>query len=684
MVSSLPGMRAPSGYEIMPRFIEVAVAGVSRRFHYHLPETLESVHLAAGMRVSVPFGRTERTAYFIRAVEAPDVAQTKAIGAILDDGPPLDPPYFRFLLWMSDYYRAQLGSVIKCAFPPLWETKRPTRRRKIAPSAPSTSVSLVSLALNTAQQEAVTTMTAAVGTGKFHAFLLHGVTGSGKTEVYLRLIEAAHKAQKGAILLVPEIGLTPLLLLRFQQRFGETLVALHSQITPAARNEAWRRIRGGEARLAIGARSALFAPFPNLGVIIADEEHDPSYKQEEGVRYHARDAALVRGQKESAVVVLGSATPSFESFHNSQTGKYHYLCLPERIEARPLPVVQPVDLRKQSEWVKPFFTQTLVSAISDCLAAKEQALLFINRRGFSPSLLCADCGHLPGCVHCSVSLAFHHHMKMLVCHHCGYQTPPPTTCTVCQGIRILTLGLGTEQVEATLRALFPHARIARMDRDTVRKKGTQEQILSAMGEKEIDILIGTQMIAKGHDFPDVTLVGVLCADQSFHFPDFRAAERTFQLLVQVAGRAGRGTRPGQVLIQTFQPEHESIQAALLHDYEGFYQREIALRKEMRNPPFSRLTLLRLKHKEEAAASEGAAALAAVLREVVSKDRGCREVQILGPAPAPLVKLRGQYRYQVLLKAPDQKKNARILDAIVGWKGPKGLQMEVHVDPQGFL
>ena len=661
----------------MPCFVEVAVAGVDSLFHYHIPPALEFWGLTPGVRVRVPFGRTERIAYFIRFVASPDIATTKPISAILDRSPLMDPPYFRFLSWIGDYYRAPIGAVIKCALPTL-----PSRHRTVlTPQARQATPPLSAvLRLNAAQQKAVDVMAGAIG--QFSPFLLHGVTGSGKTEVYLRLIEAALRAGKGAILLVPEIGLTPQLMDRFHQAFGDALTLLHSRLTPAARNQAWRRIREGAAHIAIGARSALFAPFSNLGVIIVDEEHDPSYKQEDGVRYHARDAALVRGQQSGAVVVLGSATPSTESFHNSQTGKYRYLSLPERIDARPLPAVHPVDLRPQAEWVQPFFTKTLVSAISRCLTAKEQVLLFINRRGFSPSLLCADCGDIPGCTQCSVSLTFHRRQTILVCHHCGYQTAPPSSCGICQGRRIITLGLGTEQAEMAVHTLFPDARTARMDRDTVRKKGAQEQILTAMAQREIDVLIGTQMIVKGHDFPGITLVGILCADQSFHFPDFRAAERTFQILTQVAGRAGRGERPGQVLIQTFQPEHESIQAALTHDYEGFYRREIALRKELYYPPFSRLTRLQLTHQEAHQASEGAAALAALLREIASKKGGT--LSVLGPAPAPIVKLRGRYRYHILLKAGAQRTIARAMDAISGWKGPRGLRMDIHVDPQGFV
>lgn len=547
-----------------------------------------------------------------------------------------------------------------------------------------------SIRLNVSQQAAVDQVVSALERKAFAPFLLHGVTGSGKTEVYLRIIEKAIAQKKGAIVLVPEIALTAQLVARFHSRFGEAAALFHSGLSPGERYDEWRRIRDGKAQIAIGVRSAIFAPFEAVGVIIVDEEHDPSYKQEEGVRYHARDTALVRGKQSNAVVVLGSATPSFESFYNAKTGKYHLLPLPGRIDARPLPAVAVVDLRKKEDWVRPFLTRSLLSAMEKRLEDQEQTLLFLNRRGFSPSLLCPDCGHLPQCIRCSVSLTFHKKLQKLVCHYCGFQLVPPTACSVCQGVRLIHLGMGTEQVEEEIRRRFPTARVARMDRDTTQKKEAHHQILTAMAQREVDILIGTQMITKGHDFPNVTLVGVLCADLSLHFPDFRSSERTFQLLAQVAGRAGRGDRPGEVIIQTFQPEHESIAAATTHDYLGFYEREIAFRKEMGYPPFCRFTLLLFSHSEEKRVIDRAAALAKELEKGLpppKKGEAERGVTLLGPAPAPLMRLRGEYRYQILLKGKDQKKIAAVLkEGLNRWKQMerKGVRLEVNVDPQNFV
>ncbi len=530
------------------------------------------------------------------------------------------------------------------------------------------------ITLNPAQQKAADEITAALG--QFTPFLLHGVTGSGKTEVYLVAIEAALARGQSAILLVPEIGLTVALVARLHERFGSALALLHSRRSPSERFAAWQRLQDGGARLAVGARSALFAPLANVGVIIVDEEHDPSYKQDEGVRYHARDMALVRGRMEGAVVLLGSATPSIESFHNAEIGKYRTLRLMDRVEARPMPTVRVVDLRLSPDPSTPYLSQALMEAITERLARSEQTLLLVNRRGFSPCLLCQECGHVPSCIQCSVSLTYHRADGRLLCHHCGYEMAPLACCAQCRGVRVIPLGIGTQQVEAQIRTRFPTARIARMDRDTTQKKDAHHDLLAAMAAGEIDILIGTQMIAKGHDFPNVTLVGVICADLSFHFPDFRAGERAFQLLAQAAGRAGRGSRLGEVLIQTFQPEHTSVQAAATQDDIGFYQREIAARREGEMPPFCRLILLRLSHPDEAKLQAAARHLARQLGQIPPGI-----ITLLGPAPAPIVRLRGRYFYHLLLKVAGRR--SAIEAALNEWKAPEGLRWSIDIDPQRF-
>ncbi len=539
------------------------------------------------------------------------------------------------------------------------------------------------ITLNPAQCIALKEIRQAIDLKIFSPFLLHGVTGSGKTEVYLHAIKAVLAAGKGGILLLPEIGLTTHIAARFLEYFGNRVALLHSGLSAGERYDEWRRIREGQANIVIGARSAVFAPLPSLGIIIVDEEHDASYRQDEGSRYHGRDVALMRGRNEQAVVLLGSATPSFESTFNAENGKYRYLQLTQRIDARPLPKIRLVNLKEKRDWVRPFFTQTLYEAVKTRLSKKEQSLLFVNRRGFSPFLFCHDCGYTPLCHHCTVSLTFHKGLKQLICHYCGYQTAPTSTCPDCKGHHVSHIGVGTEQIEECIRHLFPKARTARLDRDTAQKKGAYTQILGAMAREEIDVLIGTQMIAKGHDFPKVTLVGVISADLSLHVPDFRSAERTFQILAQVAGRAGRGQHPGEVIVQSFQIDNATIQAATRHDYKRFYKTELNARKAQNYPPYNRLALLLLRHKKEKQAAEAAAALAKCLQAT----RKATGLILLGPAPASLLRLREEYRYQILLKGADQGKIARCLQgALKKWRQDTktGARLNIEIDPQQFV
>jgi primosomal protein N' (replication factor Y) len=442
---------------------------------------------------------------------------------------------------------------------------------------------------------------------KTSTFLLHGVTGSGKTEVYLQAIAHALEKGQGAIVLVPEISLTPQTVERFKARFSSgplrTLVAvLHSHLSAGERHDEWHKIRQGRARIAIGARSAIFAPVDPLGLIIVDEEHEHSYKQEEAPRYHARDVAVVRGQMEGAVVVLGSATPSMESFYNAQRGKYQLLELTLRVDDQKMPVVRVVDMRAEGRKQKgiPIFSHQLKEAITQRLERHEQTILFLNRRGYSTSLLCPQCGYVASCPNCSVSLTFHRRAAKLLCHICGHSATAPTVCPEpkCRNPAIRYSGLGTEKVEDTLTKLFPHARITRMDSDTLKKKDDYRRILGDFRSGKIDVLVGTQMIAKGLHFPNVTLVGIIYADLSLHIPDFRAGERTFQLLTQVAGRAGRGDVEGEVFVQAFTPFHPAIQFARRHDFIGFYEQEIEFREQLKYPPLARIALLTLRGRNE--------------------------------------------------------------------------------------
>jgi len=520
--------------------------------------------------------------------------------------------------------------------------------------------------------------------GGFHPYLIHGVTGSGKTEIYLKAIEEMLQHQRGAIVLVPEISLTSLALERFRSRFGKKIALLHSRLSEGERHDELRRIREGRARIVLGARSAIFAPIRDLGVIIVDEEHDPSYKQEEGVRYNARDLALIKGRIFNAVVILGSATPSMESYYNSQIGKLTCLYLPERVKKRPLPHVKVVDLRSKPLGKEDLFSPELKEGIEERLKRGEQVLLFLNRRGFATSIICPECGYLFTCPNCSVSLVQHLKKGVLLCHYCNYQTSLPDNCSQCNSMRLKTIGWGTERVEREVKRVFPKARVARMDRDTTKGKMSYHQIFTGFALGKQDILIGTQMITKGYDLPQITLVGIILADTSLSLPDFRASERTFQLLTQVAGRTGRGDKRGEVIVQTFNPEHYSIISACNHDFLGFYQKELGFRQELNYPPLSRLVAFRMEGKEEGDLKTYTSHLGKVMRDIWEKEGYQREMEILGPAPSPWAKLKGRYRYQILLKG----KRPKLLHSLVGRllkenvlkSTGKGIKWSVDVDP----
>jgi primosomal protein N' (replication factor Y) (superfamily II helicase) len=506
------------------------------------------------------------------------------------------------------------------------------------------------LRLNGDQEAAFREISDALKKRRFSAFLLHGVTGSGKTEVYLQAISAALASGLQAIALVPEISLTPQMIDLFYGRFGDQVAVLHSGLAGRERYNEWLRVKEGRAPVVLGTRSAVFAPLPRPGLFILDEEHEPSYKQDDHLRYHAREVALKRAQLSGAVVVLGSATPSLESwFRSRRGGPYKLLRLPHRIDEKPLPRVKIVDLRQEiKDGNRGIFSRNLVSAICVRLQKGEQTLLFLNRRGYATFVVCRECGHVIKCDRCDISLTYHLNGS-LRCHYCNYQTGMPEKCPSCGSRYIRHFGVGTQKVEEEAKRLFPQARILRMDSDSTTRRGSHEKILSAFRQGQADILIGTQMIAKGLDFPMVTLVGVVNADTTLFMPDFRAAERTFQLLTQVAGRAGRANLPGEVLVQTYCPDHYSITAAARHDCEGFYQVEMPVRSALGYPPYSYLARLLFTHEDEAEISIGAA----LAKEILDKTLAGHDnfIEVLGPAPAPLSRIKGRYRWQLVIKGP---------------------------------
>jgi primosomal protein N' (replication factor Y) (superfamily II helicase) len=561
------------------------------------------------------------------------------------------------------------------------------------PYANETILATQPLALNAEQSNALTRIVSAMEQSPAisSAFLLHGVTGSGKTEVYLQAIAHALKSGKGAIVLVPEISLTPQTVERFKARFSsgelKTLVAvLHSHLSAGERHDEWQKIRQKRARIAIGARSAIFAPVDNLGLIIVDEEHEHSYKQEESPRYHARDCAVMRAQLEKAVVVLGSATPSLESFFNATGKKYTLLEMPTRVDDQKMPLVRVVDMRLEARKEKgtPIFSQVLRERIQQRLDRGEQTILFLNRRGYASSLQCVKCGFVAGCPYCSVSLTYHRHVQRVICHVCGHSETAPSVCPekTCRNPAIRYAGIGTERVEETLPKLFPHARIARMDSDSLKRKDDYRRILGDFRTGKIDILLGTQMIAKGLHFPNVTLVGIIYADLTLHMPDFRASERTFQLLTQVSGRAGRGDIEGEVVVQAFTPFHPAIQYARKHDFAGFFDQEIEFRQQLSYPPLARIAMLTLRGRNE----EKVALCADYVRTELDKILpALGEFIIAGPAPAPLLKAEKFFRYQIMIRGKQMTRLSRALAALnEAVKMPEDITMVVDIDPVNMV
>jgi primosomal protein N' (replication factor Y) len=539
-------------------------------------------------------------------------------------------------------------------------------------------------ALNEDQQQALATIMAALEAKQHKTIVLHGITGSGKTEVYIRAIQEVVSYGRQAIVLVPEISLTPQTEQRFRARFGQVAV-LHSHMTDAERGWHWERIARDEVPVVVGARSAVFAPVPRLGLIVLDEEHEASFKQDSAPRYHARDVALERARAEGVPLVLGSATPSLESWHLARSGSYQLVEMPRRVLDRPLPDVRTIDLRNEFERGagSGALSRPLRLAMQEALTDGGQVILLLNRRGFSTHLQCPACGEVVRCPHCDIALTHHWQRAVALCHYCDYEIAAPHVCPQCNSPGIRYRGLGTQKLEAEVRTRFPEFASLRMDTDTMQSPGSHERALASFRSGDVRILLGTQMIAKGLDFPDVTLVGVVNADTALHLPDFRAAERTFQLLVQVAGRTGRGSRGGRVLVQTFSPDHPAIQAAVRHDYSAFADRELPLRRMLGYPPFASMIRVVVRGTRETITQEFATAIAASAGRSLAPDS--KDTRILGPAAAPIAKLRGKYRFQIQLQGPDAATlRAAIRHAQEQLPPPDDVQWIADVDPLDML
>ena len=539
--------------------------------------------------------------------------------------------------------------------------------------------------LTDAQTSVLEKINASVTTGEYSAFLLHGVTGSGKTEVYIRAMQKTLALGRSAMMLVPEIALTPVFSRRLRAQFGDQVAIFHSSLQRGERFDEWTRVRNGEARVVIGTRSAVFAPASNLGLVVVDEEHESSYRQQDSPYYNGRDTAIVRAQKESATVILGSATPSLESFQNAKIGKYQYLSLPERILARPMAEASIIDMRKVfAQHGKPqVFSDGLLEAIRTTHDRKEQAIVLLNRRGYSSFVLCRSCGETIQCPNCDVTLTYHRSERVMLCHYCNHAQQAPSECPACGKKFIYYVGEGTEKLEELLKELFPMLRIARIDRDTTARRRRFERTLIDFSQGKIDMLVGTQMLAKGHDFPNVTLVGVVSVDAGLALPDFRSAERTFQLITQVAGRAGRGDRPGRVLIQTYHPYHYALRHACAQDYEQFFNEEIVYRQNHSYPPFVALASVLIHGADLGRVRADALELRREL-DKANTERSCR---ILGPAPAPLARLKGEHRFQVLIKSRSRRQLRTVADAGMKAIADRGLNLRafnLEIDPISIM
>ena len=658
-----------------------------------------SSDLLVGQSVIVPLGKRKVDGVIV-GIQPPEKSEKESkfkIKSILEthpERPLIDEKKLSWLSWIANYYCYPLGQIMQLSFPPLKKKGRGSRKKSIIQENLSATPDSW-LPLTEEQQKVFGDIQASKG---FSTHLLFGVTGSGKTEVYLKLLQETLNSGKTGLVLVPEISLTPQLIQRFAQRFGDQAAVIHSQLTEREKTDQWWSVVDGRKQILIGARSALFCPIPNLGMIVLDEEHEPSFKQDEKLKYHARDAAVMLAHKLDCPIVLGSATPSLESWENAQKGRYQLHTMSRRVADRAMPEISIVDLKEKKEedaekkkkndlpfWLSP----KLFEALKENLANEKQAALFLNRRGIAQTLTCPACGDTRECPNCAISLTLHGH-NHLVCHYCDYHETKQDICSACGDGQPEPLGLGTERVEEDLQKLFPEACIARADRDEIQSREQLEELIERMESGEIDFLIGTQMIAKGLDFPKLHLVGLVLADVGFHLPDFRAGERIFQLITQVSGRAGRhvkpGEAPGQVIVQTYNPDHPILQLALQGDFSAFAEYELSFRQGLGYPPCGRMALFRIQAPEQKLAQDAASTVKLISEKLQAKFSKYQELKILGPAEAPMFKLRNQYRFQMIIKGPSPWELVQFCQHISENtdKLPKKSRVIIDVDPMNVL
>lgn len=678
--------------------VDIAIpVRVPGSFHYEAD--LELGHsIQMGSLVQVNFRNRPTHGFVLGFPETTNVPadKMKRVEAVLVADPLFDAEMLKFLNWISEYYCHPLGEVISAAVPKqYWMLKKrandPKKRKSKAVTKEILGLETKDvghLDLTPEQADALQRILAPGSADTAEKpFLLHGITGSGKTEVYIRALESILGQGRTAIILVPEISLTPQLLGRFNARFPGKVAVLHSDLTGKEKFVQWERLRSGEATVVIGPRSAVFAPLKNLGIIVVDEEHESSFKQEDSLRYHARDLAVVRARMSNARIVLGSATPSLETYANALSGRYHHLTLTKRVNQNPLPRTTFVDLRDPEQLVSksmPWLSRVLVAKMEKTFRAGQQSLLYLNRLGYAHFLFCQDCSHTWRCNNCDVSLTFYQFPPTLKCHYCGVIRKPPESCEVCSGTKVSTIGVGTEQAEKAIRELIPEARVGRFDRSVIKNRDDLEAMLTRIAQRELDIVIGTQMIAKGHDFPGIALVGILLADASLNLPDFRAHEKTFQIITQVSGRAGRAELPGEVVIQTTNPAHPVLVDAAGHQFEAFYRNELNARKTARFPPYVRMAMLRFQHKREDKVEMFASQVTGWLKQWIGKEKiGC---DVLGPAEAPLSKLKSLFRWHCLVRAESVGTLQRVVRSTHEFVAhtKSSVQFAVDIDPINVL
>ncbi|MDP8298729.1 MAG: primosomal protein N' [Candidatus Tantalella remota] len=663
----------------MNKYVEVVTSlPIDRTFQYKIPAGAEFPP-EIGKRVHIPFRNEKRIGYIVKMEDQPQVEDPRELLDVIDEAPIFTEDMIGLAEWIKDNYYCSWGEALEAMIPGALKHGKVTMTSRIK-EEPREVVPTLPHKPNKEQKQVLEEINACVDEGRHEVFLLHGITGSGKTEIYLQTMENVLSKGKTGVVLVPEISLTPQTVERFMSRFGDKVAVFHSRMLQSARFTEWKRIKDGQARMVVGPRSAVFSPFEDPGVFIVDEEHEPSYKQEDVPRYHAREVAIERARVARAPVILGSATPSLESYHKTVMGEYRLVELTQRVEEKKLPKVKLVDMRMEfdTRTGKKVVSRVLAEGLQKDIAKKQQALIFLNRRGYSTFINCHKCGYILKCSKCDSPMVFHQTKAELICHYCNRRMNPPAMCPLCKDEKLMYRGTGTQKVETELKKILPGVRIERMDSDTMSKRGAHEKVLKDFTDHKIDIIVGTQMIAKGLDFPKVTQVGVISADANLNLPDFRSGERTFNLITQVAGRAGRGDRGGEVIVQTFTPEHYAINLAVKHDYNSFYLREIESRRQLMFPPFVSLVKITVRSRIEDNVIKVTERLAETLKKKIPS------IDILGPAPAPMTRLRGFYRWNVLIKSKDREDMVKKLRvALKGFRKGSGVFMAVDIDPMSM-